>query len=220
MDTFKRGQSTFGFRWEGGRLLVEEFEAATRRRGFDLFLRLRSMGAVARELNSSGHVTRRGGKWSDVQVARILKCPSAIGTYEIGRNGEDAEGRRGKTAKENRVTVEFGPLVTREAWDRTAALIREGRERRSSSAEATAPLTGLVWRSCGERMGRPTAGQRFGCPQCPTSIAAADLEAIFAEDFAGVIAGHPSLAGTLDALLSGGTGCGRPRRLKEISPTP
>lgn len=118
MDKFKRGQAPYGFRWQGGRLLIEESEAAVRRRAMTEFVKLKSMGAVASELNAAGHATRRGGKWTDVQVARIIECPSAIGIYEIKRTEEDESGRRRKTGKGERTTVECEPVVTREVWKR------------------------------------------------------------------------------------------------------
>ena len=72
MDPHKKGQAPYGFRWQGGQLLSEEAESQTRRMAFELFLKLKSMGAVARELNAASRLTRRGGAWRDVQVGRIL----------------------------------------------------------------------------------------------------------------------------------------------------
>jgi hypothetical protein len=199
MDKFKRGQAPYGFRWQGGRLLMEEAEAKVRRQAFEQFLELKSMGAVAREMNAAGHVTRRGGKWTDVQVARILECPSAIGAYEIGRSEADATGQRRKTGMGERSTVECEPIVTRETWERAAALIEGKRARRMPERDdEKAPLSGLVWCRCGQRMRVPTGSGKFACSRCSSQISAADLEAIFAEDFAEVVATHPALAGAME----------------------
>ena len=199
MDKFKRGQAPFGFRWQGGQLVLEEGEAVVRRRAADLFLKLKSMGAVARELNAAGDVTRRGkGKWTDVQVARILECPSAIGIYEIRRSAEEMSGGRRKTGKGERSTVECEPILTREVWDKVAALIKGKRAKRSPDSEEKAPLSGLVWCGCGQKMMIPSGSGKFACPKCSSQIAAADLEAIFADDFAELIATHPVLAGAME----------------------
>ena len=72
MDPHKKGQAPYGFRWQGGQLLSEEAESQTMRMAFKLFLKLKSMGAVARALNAASRLTRRGGAWRDVQVGRIL----------------------------------------------------------------------------------------------------------------------------------------------------
>jgi hypothetical protein len=198
MDKYKRGQSPYGFYWQAGQLLLEEAEAKVRSKAAELFLSLKSMGAVARELNSAGHLTRRGGQWSDMQVARILECPSAIGAYEINRTAEKADGKRRKTSKTERLIVECEPILTREVWKRLTALIQENRTKRRTSEEEKAPLTGLVWCTCGQRMNKPSDSPRYKCGTCETLIAEADLEAIFAEDFAELLASHPILFGALE----------------------
>jgi hypothetical protein len=167
------------------------------------FLKLRSLGAVAAELNAAGHTTRRGGKWTDVQVARIIECSSAIGIYEINRTEEDESGRRRKTGKSERTTVECEPIVSRETWDRVVNLMIEKRARRAISGEDTIPLTGLVWCSCGEKMKLRDGDKKFACRKCPTQISAEDLEAIFAEDFADAVAAHPALAAALESSSAG-----------------
>jgi site-specific DNA recombinase len=198
MDKFMRGQAPFGFRWQGGRLVLDEAEAVVRRRAVELFLNLKSMGAVARELNAAGHATRRGGKWTDVQAARILECPSAIGVYEINRSEEDESGRRRKTGKSVRTTVECEPIVTREVWEKVTALIQEKRAKRSPAEDEKAPLSGLVWCGCGQRMSMASKSSKFTCPKCSIQIAAADLEAVFGEDFGELVSSHPTLAGALE----------------------
>ena len=83
-------------------MVTEEAETLVRRHAVELFLRVKSMGTVAREMNAAGHATRRGGKWTDVQVARILECASAIGSYEIKRTQADESGHRRKIGKTER----------------------------------------------------------------------------------------------------------------------
>ena len=124
MDALKRGQAPFGFRWLGGKLAIEDEEARTRRAAFDLFLKHRTLGATAKALNSAGFGTRRGGKWSDVQVSRLLECHSAIGTYEANRSAGEADGKRRATAKAERVVIECDPIVSQEVWDRVAQLLQ------------------------------------------------------------------------------------------------
>ena len=106
MDPHKKGQAPYGFRWQGGQLLSEEEEVQTRRMAFELFLKLKSMGAVARALNAASRLTRRGGAWSDVQVGRVLTCSSAIGRYEIGRSEQGPAGKRVAIASKERSRIE------------------------------------------------------------------------------------------------------------------
>jgi site-specific DNA recombinase len=199
MNKFTRGQAPYGFRWQAGRLVMEEAEVAVRRQAFRHFAEMKSMGAVARELNGAGHVTRRGGRWTDVQVARILECPSAIGSYEINRSEADESGQRRKTGAGKRLAVECEPVVPRDLWEKVASLIRANRAKRAPEGdEGKAPLCGLVWCGCGQRMLIPAGSGKFACPRCSSQISAADLEAIFAEDFAEVVATHPALAGAME----------------------
>ena len=179
-------------------MCIEESEAAVRRRAMTEFLKLKSMGAVAAELNAVGHATRRGGKWTDVQVARIIECPSAIGIYEIKRTEEDESGRRRKTGKGERTTVECEPVVTREVWEKVTALIAANHAKRAPAREDKAPLSGLVWCGCGQKMRVTEGSEKFICPKCSTVISATDLEAIFADDFAEVVGSHPALFGALE----------------------
>lgn len=210
MDKFKRGQSPYGFYWQSGQLLVEQTEATIRQKAAELFLKSKSMGAVARELNALGHLTRRSGKWSDVQVARILECPSGVGQYEIKRT-EEVSGQRRKTAKGERLAVECEPIFTRETWEKLVTLIKENREKRSSFEQDKALLTGLVFCSCGQRMKKTSDSPRFRCSKCPTLIAETDLEEIFSEDFGELLSTHPDLAGALEVAPE------RRKRLAEIT---
>ena len=68
MDPHKKGQAPYGFRWQGGQLLSEEAESQTMRMAFKLFLKLKSMGAVARSL-IAGQQAHPAGR-------NMARCPS------------------------------------------------------------------------------------------------------------------------------------------------
>ena len=54
------GACPYGFQWKDKKLVQHPVEAPIRREAFELFLKLRRKGAVARELNKQGHRTRQG----------------------------------------------------------------------------------------------------------------------------------------------------------------
>jgi site-specific DNA recombinase len=198
MDRLKQGQAPYGFRWQGGQLLGEESESRTRREAFELFLKLKSMGAVARALNTAGWLTRRGGAWSDVQVGRILTCPSAIGRYEIGRSEQGISGKRVATTSGEREIVECDMIVTRTIWEKTQAILSE--KSKAPEKENNVHLfTGMVWCHCGQKMKVPPEGAKLDCPGCHAKIPAGDLESIFVEDFFDLVAIHPNLAPAMSA---------------------
>jgi Recombinase len=197
MDRQKQGQAPYGYRWQGGQLLTEMAESETRRLAFELFLKLQSMGAVARELNSTGKITRRGGLWSDVQVGRILTCPSAIGCYEIGRSEEDASGKRKLTSSEERTTMECEMIVTRGVWEKTQETLKK--KSKAPEKEVVALFAGMVWCQCEQKMKWLAESGKLDCPGCHAKIPAADLESIFIEDFFDLTASHPYLAPAMSA---------------------
>ncbi|HWB06079.1 MAG TPA: recombinase family protein [Verrucomicrobiales bacterium] len=180
MDSAKKGQAPYGFRWSAGRLALVEPEAAVRRRATDLYLTLGSMGAVARALNSERLPTRRGGEWSDKQVARILSCPSAIGQYE------DPSGN----------VFECDAIIPKALWERVQGKSRE--VSRAPERERMGPLfAGLAWCRCGGALAQAGGSRNLACGGCGAVIAAADLEAIFAEDFHSVASSDPLLSSAL-----------------------
>ncbi len=197
MNRNRQGQAPYGFRWQSGALVVVPEEARVRRLAAELLIRLKSCSAVARELNGRNEKTRREGKWSDVQVARLLNCPSAIGRYDTGRSESAEGGRRKKTESHDRVVVDCEPIIPRETWDRVQQLLRKAGSRAGEQKAEPAPLAGLVWCRCGQRMRQPADSTRFKCPSCELQIGAADLESVFAEDFIHLIANHPALASAL-----------------------
>jgi hypothetical protein len=184
MAKTRQGQAPYGFRWQGGRLHLEPEEASIRKLAFDLFLRIGTMGGVARELNRRGKTTRKGGAWSDMQVGRILQCPSAIGRYEIGEGGV-ANGGRSEI-------VECEPIVTKAVWDAVSRLIASRRV--TEPAPAAPTLSGLIWCSCGERMRWHGEAAEFSCAICRHTISEKEITAIFAADFQETLTAHPVLA--------------------------
>lgn len=128
---------------------MEAGEAEVRRKAFEVFLRLKTINGTARELNALGIATRRGGKWSDVQVARLLECPSAMGRYETKRSVVGGDGERLAVGAEDREVVECEPLVSREVWEAAVALLAA---RRKGPEEVVDPIAGIVWCGCGVRM--------------------------------------------------------------------
>lgn len=82
--------------------------------------------------------------------------------------------------------------------EKVTALIAANRAKRAPAREDKAPLSGLVWCGCSQKMSAPAGSGNYCCPKCSTRIAASDLEAIFADDFEEVIANHPALFGALE----------------------
>jgi hypothetical protein len=195
MDSSRRGQAPYGFRWQGGELRVVAEEAGVRRAAAEFLLKRGSCAAAARELNAAGHRTRRGGEWSDVQVARILSCPSAIGRYEAGsQGGKDGPPSGGEA-------MECEPLLAPGTWDRVQAVLKKrAKGKKGRPDDGPGPiLAGLVWCACGQRLRADGETGKFRCAECRAAIPFPDLEAIFAEDLFEVVSGIPALSASLGA---------------------
>jgi site-specific DNA recombinase len=62
------GAASFGYRWNGKELAVDEAEAPIRKLVFELFLKVMRKKTVASELNALGYRTRNGSKFSDTTI--------------------------------------------------------------------------------------------------------------------------------------------------------
>ena len=96
-----QGQAPYGFRWQGGCLLQVAEEVLIVQEIFRGMADTGAVSAVVKKLRAAGHLSRRRGAWSDVQVGRVLRCSAAIGKYEVGKGG----GRRSEV-------VECDPIVS------------------------------------------------------------------------------------------------------------
>src|ERR1041385_5460545 len=79
------GSAPYGYEWKDRVLIIRPQEAAIRRKAYDLFLKHRRKGNVAKLLNAAGYRTRGGSIWRDTQVLRVLIDPSAKGIYYFNR---------------------------------------------------------------------------------------------------------------------------------------
>lgn len=184
-----QGQAPYGFKWQGGCLLQVAEEVLVVQDIFRGMAETGAVSAVVKKLRTSGHMSRRGGAWSDVQVGRVLRCSAAIGKYEVGRNGS-------QTAE----FVECDPIVSQEVWDRVQDLLGTRRGSCSNPDPTMKPetLSGLIWCGCGQRMERVTDAAKFRCPGCRQSVTEEMLGEIFAEDFWEVLEANPVLNAAID----------------------
>jgi DNA invertase Pin-like site-specific DNA recombinase len=70
---FIGGQVPLGFRAEGGALVPNEGELATRHRIFELRASGLSLRAIARALDAEGRAPKRGGQWHPQTIAAVLE---------------------------------------------------------------------------------------------------------------------------------------------------
>ena len=140
------GPAPFGYRKEGGKLVVVRKEAEVVRRVFDLYLELGSFRGVARRLNEENVPTRKGGAWSSGTVRQVLINPVYVGANVYGRH---AKGDTRLKAREAWTVVKGmrEAMVDRCAFEAVQKVIWHGKKRPRSKPERYL-LSGLV--RCGK----------------------------------------------------------------------
>jgi site-specific DNA recombinase len=175
------GKTPYGFIWKDQKLLQVPAEAAIRKLMYDLFLKEKRLGAVARLLNEMGHRTRGNSKWTDTSVGRCIGDWTAKGIYRI-----NVLRRVGAWKHEIKDESEWGvvpcePLISEAMWNEANQMLEE---RRSSTKKRPGPkpvhlFAGLVVCECGKKMYVGPNTPKYVCTNCRNKIPMVDLEDIF-----------------------------------------
>lgn len=176
------GPAPFGFTWKGKSLCVVEAEAQIRKLAFELYAELQSKGTVAKRLNLAGHTTRRGSKWSDVAVGRLLVCPSARGLYAGNKITTDELGEGTDRPADEGDFVECQRLVSEELWDRVQTALSKAEPSVAATNASSHPFTGILFCECGARMNVASSAPKFACGECEGRIPISDLEERFLDE--------------------------------------
>lgn len=150
------GVAPFGYRWQNGKLVVDEAEATVRRLICELFIKHRRKKTVARVLNEAGYRTRSGAKFSDTTVDRLLRDTTDKGVREIE------------------------PIIPAELQQKVNSILSTQENRKEKPQKQVMQLfAGLIFCECGGRMLVPSNSPKYICQNCRRKIETADLEEIF-----------------------------------------
>ncbi len=176
------GAAPFGYRWDGHDLVPDMTEAPIRKLMYELFLTHQRKKVVARMLNEAGHRTRKGSRFTDTTVDRLLKCPTAMGLRRANYTRTLGAGRKWVLKPRNEwVEIPIPPIVDREVWNRANAILSENRKTRKRSGRPPIQLfAGIAHCQCGSKMKVPSSNRaKYDCPKCHNKIGVRDLEDIF-----------------------------------------
>lgn len=152
----KSGPTSYGYKREGDKLVLDPVEAPVRKRMFELFFEHRRKKTVAEILNAENYTTRHGAYFTGQTVGRLLADDRVV-----GRSGE----------------VEA--LISKELFQQCQDILKSqkgGAKRKSNHLFA-----GIVFCKCGDKMYVPTGSHKYVCKTCKAKIHKADLESVYIE---------------------------------------
>jgi site-specific DNA recombinase len=195
------GKTPYGYIWKDKKLQQMPAEAAIRKLMYDLFLKHRRLGAVARLLNDMGHRTRANKRWTDTSIGRCISDWTAKGTYRL-----NILRRIGPWKHEIKDESEWGvvscePLISEAMWNEANQLLEE---RRSSPKKRPGPkpvhlFAGLVFCECGKKMYVGPNTPKYVCTNCRNKIPMVDLEDIFVGEIHDVFSSKTRLTEQISA---------------------
>ena len=152
------GQAVFGYQWKEHELVPEPQEAPVRKLMYELFREHKRKKTVARLMNEQGYRTRKGAKFSDTTVERLLRDPTAKGLRRANYTRSTGQRRRWELKpKSDWVYNEVEPVVSLELWGDCNAILDEQRKRHKPPARKRVHLFGgLTLCSCGQKMYVPS----------------------------------------------------------------
>ena len=181
------GQASYGYKWVDKKLVIDEKEAPIRRKIYELFLEHRRKRTVARVMNEMGFRTRKGAKWSDTSIDRLLRDTTAKGYHIANHTKSRGEGLGWDEKPESDwVTTKVEPIVSEELWEQCNVILEKSRQRPRQNRKGRRPkhlFAGLIRCKCGQKMYvESTSPKKYTCQKCRNKIPKADLETIFEEE--------------------------------------
>lgn len=176
------GAAPFGFRWEEGKLVPEESEAAVARELFEIFLRERRVKTTARLLNGAGYRTRKGGRFTHTTVKRLLENPVMKGKHRLNYTESLGEGRAWKVKPEEEWEFADVPaIVGEDVWTEANTFLSERKKKRAKrpGRKSEHLFGGLVLCHCGTKMYVLSGSTKYVCQACRNKIPAEALETVF-----------------------------------------
>lgn len=176
------GAAPFGYRWEDGRLEVDPIEAPIRKLMYEMFDKNKRMKGVARQLNTAGHRTRKGAKFTDTTVLRLIQDPTAKGLYRANHTYRDGKGKLILKPESEWVYTKVTAIVSEELWNTCNKVVEKRKEGRPLGAKPVHLFAGLLYCGCGQRMYVFSRSPKYVCPECRNKIPIEDMEGIFRDE--------------------------------------
>ena len=176
-------------------------ERAVRALMYELFAEHRRKKAVARVLNERGYRTRNGSKFSDTTVDRLLRDPSAKGTYRQNYTTTNDRTKSWELKPESEwVLTPVEAIVSAELWEECNRILDERRvSHKKPSRENVHLFTGYAFCECGAKMYVGANSPKYICPKCRNKIPIPDLEAVYHDELSRFLLSPEQVSAHLEA---------------------
>ncbi len=177
------GSASYGYKWEDGKLVIDEIEAPIRKLIYETFLQTRRKKTTAQALNEKGYRTRGGSLFTDTTIDRLLKDSTAKGKRIANYTKSLGEKKNWKLKpKEEWIEIECPQIVDEEVWNQCAGILSAQHTKRAvKGPQVSHLLSGFVHCSCGSKMYVFTERHSYKCKKCKRKIDVADIDTIYHE---------------------------------------
>lgn len=175
------GAAPFGYEWNGNKLVVSPAEAPIRTRMYELFAEHKRKKSVARLLNEAGYRTRKGAKFTDTTVVRLIQDTTAKGLYRANHTYRDGKGKLMLKPESDWIFTPVQSIVSEELWTQCNDILRRRKDGKPPGPKPVHLFAGLLECGCGQRMYVFSRSPKYICPKCRNKIPMEDIEAIFRE---------------------------------------
>ena len=171
------GKAPYGYQWKNRELVQHPDEAPIRRKAYELFLQYRRKGTVAKLLNSEGCRSRAGAKFSDMQIGRILECPSARGIYIFNRIHKTGPWAGTEKPESEWGKAECPSIVSEDVWNQVNQILEiQSKQWKRPGKVPVNPFGNRLWCQCGSRMYERKNIGKFFCRKCNRKLPVAGFE--------------------------------------------
>ena len=127
------------------KLVINEKEAMTIRRIFELYSEGHGYKATVNRVNKEGHRSKRGNAFSTASIKEILKNPVYIGKIRYNVRQDWNEKRR-KNINPNPILVdgEHEAIIDNETWEKVQIILKDRSKTHNRVYDSEFPLTGLL----------------------------------------------------------------------------
>lgn len=191
------GAAPYGYRWVDKKLAVDPAESPVRKLMYELFVREKRKKRVARLLNEAGYRTRKGARFTDSTVVRLLADTTAKGLYRANYTRLDEHGKTHRKPESEWVFTPVEPIISEELWGQCNDLLATGKAKPPVGRKPVQLFAGLLFCGCGKKMYVYSGSPKYVCPKCRSKIPILDIEEIFKEELEGFVLSRERVQGHL-----------------------